>query len=1803
MDKEAILGKMMYAEDITNRFNEELQQQIDGTLPKGHVYRLGMPGDILRSAGLPNLPIEMSSLRLIHKSNQENHPFELKEIRNLPEAIQKPMAVFKSATRLGSYVVMTEIRQGNKNFVIAIEANRIQGKIEVNSVRSIHPRTMTNILNWINEGLLNYADKDKLADWVEEKIKTRSYLNSSIPADVRKLLVSTAKIIKDFDNPTISGEKNEKTRFLNITNQYGDIDESVLKSFSDKIKDKLSIIKEMSTEQIYDLLRDVAEFNNAAIKGYRELNDSEYRANLYIYNIKETALPKIIKELYDRDEYVGYDRSGIVYFRDKQGRQISFHTRKTVIDKDFISDFTPIWDGITESWKDENIQFASKKNAKLEQEKNIVGRKTRTELRKKIADTEAEIRKEIDESGKIVKDWIDGDSFFWDDRDRLTRFKDRMYDLLEKEEKIKEEIGGLSSRMYGAEKEKEKKERSLSHSKKTDTIEKLEIEIEKLKADRRGLIEERNRKEEELKTNEEAKRKRWDSQPEVEKYKAIREKQDNVKTLRQEIPVLMSEVTRKINNEYESAVDKEIKNNIQAMERHNEMKQETMEKKLRKTVDLLKKTGFADVKTGEDFYIKLAEVTGDERYWINQRTYSDESRWDNSGYSERNDGSKASVNAISAEEDGTFSAGNFVKKYGVSKTNFEILTALKLIKNTEWHHTGKSFKETEFYSWADSTKADGKVEYDINGQVVNDEDIDFTPLSEIYQEHKKELTKLAKEYTEKNWEYERRKEEKEIPTFEEYTQKIGMENSPLTEEEDKKRRDSHWYISDNLVDELSSYERRIRHEEVDEHYQKIRQERADIYIEANRERLLEEYNVTYKDDMAYNVEIKAYNKGVEESNSLSNGKEKVLLRIAEIFGMNEDKAKLNVKIYSGIKQAAIRHKAREEWVESQEKELNKTIVKKDNELQAWLQKQVKEGKVKYQNRITRQPDNFIETKKEKYGKYGWYDASKTIGGQEYYSGYEFESEKLYKEYRRRFRAIIDIKVKTKDKILEEANVRFLVERNVQGLGSLQSSIGENAIFGTKTTLSQKIIPQIKEKVERKINDDDGIRFMIGKQMRTMYEAGIRKKNHNITEKDIKTSLDFLHSLENNKENAKAIKVAVKWLTDDTIRLPYAIDNVRKAIAVAEKNKIDPTQYSSPMDIINEFYKDVEYGEHIAPDTVEAFKNKRTVGRGKNEVTIYDIDDNRAGQEAVCKICHEHFGYSVENKDSKQPWCLASFTRQGKPTESAIKYWDKTYNSVGKKIAFKDGKPIAFMAHDREHNYDLWWNLKDDPSDNLPLPNGRYISPDGEIELRKYGEGENELFDEAVEYVADELSDYDVEKILGDLKEKIDDGVEDIEVSYLFYEAEERAVRRARNSFIETTRYAIDSGDYDKYLKGRIDEYKKKKHIGEDGKIDEDDLKDLKDELAEDIADNFEDYEGAEGIWDDIFREKYEEELYNEDYSLSQKVAMIEDHIRQYPMGSVSDDVQDKKIELRGDDLESDGLGDNYRYSRPNGTVLGFVKGNTIYLNPDEVSLNTPIHEFGHLWVSQVKKYFPDLWQKGKELFLQSDYLKVVQEDSNYSHLDLDGQVDEAMARAIGDNGEKELNKTLFEKISNWISNVWKHIGSKFGIENLTSKQIQNLSLQDFTNIATSELLSGRNLTKRVNKQKEIETTTERYQINTEEKKEKPNKVECSIKCEIGDKLTKNYYNNRVLGSSEKLSAVDIFTFLQQTKEKGRTFFNDIVSEATGNRLDGVRLTAKNVVERIINPMTEKQQFAVKEAMVQYVAQQKEVINSAVRISR
>ena len=56
--------------DVNDAFNSELQRQIDGNQEKGHIYKLGKPSNVLKFAGVEDLPIEMAaSIKEIPISN------------------------------------------------------------------------------------------------------------------------------------------------------------------------------------------------------------------------------------------------------------------------------------------------------------------------------------------------------------------------------------------------------------------------------------------------------------------------------------------------------------------------------------------------------------------------------------------------------------------------------------------------------------------------------------------------------------------------------------------------------------------------------------------------------------------------------------------------------------------------------------------------------------------------------------------------------------------------------------------------------------------------------------------------------------------------------------------------------------------------------------------------------------------------------------------------------------------------------------------------------------------------------------------------------------------------------------------------------------------------------------------------------------------------------------------------------------------------------------------------------------------------------------------------------------------------------------------------------------------------------------------------------------------------------------------------------------------------------------------------------------------------------------------------------
>ena len=238
--------EVRYRRGVNERFNEELERQIAGELPKGHVYSLGRPSEVLLAAGIPDLPIELAASRLSDKSMQDNHPYDLSEVKDLPQSIQAPMAVFRSATHIGSFVVMTEIEHRGRNFVVAIEANRKQGRIEVNSIRSIHyRRTNAHIANWIAEGLLEYADKKRVAEWF-----SKQRYNS---ADVRKLFNHAANIVKEFENPAVDGENVRYRRGISFdTRGASHRDTDITGRRERSFGEKASRLKEKAGISLYD---------------------------------------------------------------------------------------------------------------------------------------------------------------------------------------------------------------------------------------------------------------------------------------------------------------------------------------------------------------------------------------------------------------------------------------------------------------------------------------------------------------------------------------------------------------------------------------------------------------------------------------------------------------------------------------------------------------------------------------------------------------------------------------------------------------------------------------------------------------------------------------------------------------------------------------------------------------------------------------------------------------------------------------------------------------------------------------------------------------------------------------------------------------------------------------------------------------------------------------------------------------------------------------------------------------------------------------------------------------------------------------------------------------------------------------------------------------------------------------------------------------------------------------------------------------------------------------------------------------
>lgn len=372
-------------DEVNDRFNRELQQQVDGTLRDGHIYQLGSPGNILLSTGVPNLPIQMSAARLHAKATEYGHDFNLEEIRDLVKQLQTPMAIFAYGNKGKMQNIIVGIESNGKQFVVGLSLNPVVNgtALEINSIRNIFPKNNAEWLNWISQGKLLYANKAKIQALIDKQ--------RTILADVDYLdLEDVAKIVENFENPTIEeedlfrpGDFTPRDR-VTARDTYNRICASGGYQFKEAVQDSMLGLKELYRAILGRKTRieDVAGFENAYLFENRMSSMNAGEQHEYYLRYMKPLLKEIgriaganqrkRKELTDylmakhgleRNEYMRKEASangentdrdfaglmGLTGEHDWQSAEAT--ARQWVDDYESMVDTAPLWQAVTNATK------------------------------------------------------------------------------------------------------------------------------------------------------------------------------------------------------------------------------------------------------------------------------------------------------------------------------------------------------------------------------------------------------------------------------------------------------------------------------------------------------------------------------------------------------------------------------------------------------------------------------------------------------------------------------------------------------------------------------------------------------------------------------------------------------------------------------------------------------------------------------------------------------------------------------------------------------------------------------------------------------------------------------------------------------------------------------------------------------------------------------------------------------------------------------------------------------------------------------------------------------------------------------------------------------------------------------------------------------------------------------------------------------------------------------------------------------------------------------------------------------------
>lgn len=178
--------------DVNERFNEQLDSLTEENADSV-TLSLGRPSAILRAAGVEDKPMKLYGNKVMKKMRK--HGFKLDELRNLPEAVANPIAVFKNYGKEGNRSILTELRTDQGNFLVTLTLGEGHD-VDFNVVTSVFGKGGSNIIDWIKRGFATYINKEKALNYLHHSALKAVTSNN-------QELSSAANIVRNFENPIL----------------------------------------------------------------------------------------------------------------------------------------------------------------------------------------------------------------------------------------------------------------------------------------------------------------------------------------------------------------------------------------------------------------------------------------------------------------------------------------------------------------------------------------------------------------------------------------------------------------------------------------------------------------------------------------------------------------------------------------------------------------------------------------------------------------------------------------------------------------------------------------------------------------------------------------------------------------------------------------------------------------------------------------------------------------------------------------------------------------------------------------------------------------------------------------------------------------------------------------------------------------------------------------------------------------------------------------------------------------------------------------------------------------------------------------------------------------------------------------------------------------------------------------------------------------------------------------------------------------------------------------------------------------